>query len=758
MDLGPRSPLQAKDRSARRARRGIGRERAGERRGRASARARHTVLALALLALMLTALAIVPLGNDAAHAGGSPAAATFVQQGGKLTGAGEEPGGRLGSSAALSGDGSTLIVGAPKDGHGAAYVYARNSSTGEWEEQGPKLTAGEVPGGEGGGEAVSEECAEEPPEPGEGAVNECAFGTSVAISADGNTALVGDPSATSAPGAAWVFTRSGSTWTRAAVLAGSGEAGNEGRFGRSVALSADGATAIVGVPSGLNGRGGAWVFTSEGSTWTRGRTALEDEEPEFPLAHFGRSVALSADGATALIGGPGYANYTGAAWTFTQSGGKWTRQSGTLTGEGVAVSTHFGKTVALSGDGSTALVGAPDAEGERGAAWVFTRTGTGRFAEQGGVLRAHEGEGSNVPETEGRFGASLALSGDGDKALVGAPHAQQGVGWVAMLTRSGETWSRLPEGLAGAGASAHSWMGAAVALSSDGTLAAVGASRDNTPLPSREGVLNGAAWVFEEKPSVPAPVVTSVAPARGTTEGGTEVTINGENFNGATQVEFGGVPVKPNTSTLATIKVLTPPHAPGHVKVTVTTLSGTSESTAKNGFTYEEPGSSGEKSKEVETTTPEGSGKTTPSGSSQTTGGTATGGVQAFTASGGSCRVSVAKKRLAVTRYRSVALRLVRTGTGSCSGSIAISYRVNGTGRRYTLRTIGTARFSIPTGTSKVVTVTLSKAGQKWLRSHKGKGNANLAIARVVPAPTVAQSASVRLNVKKARKAGNVKQ
>jgi hypothetical protein len=155
-------------------------------------------------------------------------------------------------------------------------------------------------------------------------------------------------------------------------------------------------------------------------------------------------------------------------------------------------------------------------------------------------------------------------------------------------------------------------------------------------------------------------------------------------------------------------------------------------------------------------------GETTPGGSSQTPGASsktnaATGGVQAFIASAGSCSVSVAKKRLAVTRYRSVALRLVRTGAGPCGGSVAIGYRIKAKGRGYTLRTIGTARFSIAAGTSTVVTVELSRAGQRWLRLHKGKGNASLAIARVVPAPTVARSASVRLSLKKARRAGTVK-
>ena len=71
----------------------------------------------------------------------------------------------------------------------------------------------------------------------------------MALSADGNTALIGGPSDNGGVGAAWVFTRSGSTWTQqGAKLVGTGAVGHAGQ-GWSVALSADGNTALVGGPS-----------------------------------------------------------------------------------------------------------------------------------------------------------------------------------------------------------------------------------------------------------------------------------------------------------------------------------------------------------------------------------------------------------------------------------------------------------------------------------------------------------------------------
>jgi hypothetical protein len=662
----------------------------------------------------------------------------LIQQGGKVIAeAGEGKEGELGSSAALSADGGTLIVGAIQDGGGAAYVFTRSGAA--WKQQDAKLTPGEVVGEGGEGTCASgaegcEGCTEEAPEKG-GEANECAFGGSVALSADGSTALVGDPSATAAPGTAWVFTRSGQTWTRRTMLAG-GEAQYEGRFGRSVALSADGATALVGDTSAHGGRGSAWVFSGGGSTWTRG-PELSDEEKS-PVAHLGRSVALSADGATALVAGAGDANYTGAAWTFTDGASGWTQvpgKLGKLTGEGTVPGDHFGKSLALSGDGSTALVGAPDADEGQGAAWAFVRSGAG-FVEQGAALKPNEG---GPPEAAGRFGASVALSGDGGTALIGASRARQGVGTVSVLTRSGSGWARQNEGLGGGEASGKGWLGTSVALSGDGRTAAIGAPRDD--------VRTGAAWVFFEEPpeAIPPPTVTKVRPARGPTSGGTEVVIEGANFNGATQVRFGDTAAASFTvRTAAEITAVTPAEPAGKVDVTVTTPEpggATSAISAKDRFTFEE-----------EANTPVGTTPTTTDPPKTTTGTHASGGVQSFVASSAACRVSVAKKRLAVTRYRTVALRLARTGSGPCRGSIALSFRIKAKGGGFTLRTIATGSFSIATGTTRVITVKLSKAGQRWLRLHKGRGNASLAIARVVPTPIVARSASVRLSLKKPRK------
>ncbi len=320
----------------------------------------------------------------------------LIQQGEKLTAAGATGTGRFGYSVALSGDGNTALIGGRYESRdaGAAWVFTRSGST--WTQQGGKLVG---TGHTGAGEF--------------GHIGEGEFGKSVALSADGNTALIGGPGDDSGTGAAWVFTRSGSTWTQQGEkLTGTGESG-EGDFGERVALSADGNTAVIGGWRDNERNGAAWVFTRSGSNWTQQGEKLSGTG-EVEEGRFGYSVALSADGDTALIGGPNDDSGNGAAWVFTRSGSTWTQQGEKLIGTGETGAGEFGKSVALSADGDTALIGGPNDDSGNGAAWVFTRSGS-TWTQQGEKLIGTGETGA------GEFGKSVALSADGDTALIGGP-------------------------------------------------------------------------------------------------------------------------------------------------------------------------------------------------------------------------------------------------------------------------------------------------------------------------------------------------
>jgi hypothetical protein len=96
---------------------------------------------------------------------------------------------------------------------------------------------------------------------GTGATGAAQQGTAIAVSADGNTAIVGGPTDNSSVGAAWIYVRNGSTWSQqGGKLVGTGETG-AAKQGTSVAISADGNTAVLGGPTDNTGcRGGMGIY------------------------------------------------------------------------------------------------------------------------------------------------------------------------------------------------------------------------------------------------------------------------------------------------------------------------------------------------------------------------------------------------------------------------------------------------------------------------------------------------------------------
>jgi len=389
----------------------------------------------------------------------------------------------------------------------------------------------------------------------------CGFGRSVALSADGNTALIGGPRNDGYLGAAWVFTRSGTTWSQQAQLTGGEEVG-AGHFGRSVALSADGETALIGGGSDKGGHGAAWVFTRSGTAWTQQGEKLRGGG-ESHVGYFGKSVALSSDGNTALIGGPGDARRAGAAWVFTRSGTTWTQQGSKLTGGGEEIGEgRFGFSVALSGDASTALIGGRGDNGNLGAAWVFTQSGTS-WTQQGEKL-----QGGAEESGAGEFGYSSALSSDGQTALIGGPSDDGHLGAAWMFTRSGTSWTQQGSPSAGATEIGKSRFGTSVALSSDGGTMLVGGAYDKRRL--------GAVWTFLGSPPVPPPTVTSIAPTSGSSSGGTPVTIEGSGFLAGATVKIGSAAASVTVVSATEIKATTAPTEAGGDEVAVTDKNGTS--------------------------------------------------------------------------------------------------------------------------------------------------------------------------------------
>ena len=341
-----------------------------------------------------------------------------------------------------------------------ATLLASHPALAQFSQQGPKLV-----GTDAGGDVCQ--------------------GYSVSLSADGNTAIVGGFGDSGWTGAAWVWTRSRGVWTQqGSKLVGSGAVG-ESEQGRSVAISADGNTAIVGGFFDNNYAGAAWVWTRSGGVWTQQGTKLVGSGAVGTAWH-GYSVSLSADGNTAIVGGPGD-NNGGAVWVWTRSGGVWVQQGTKLVGSGVVVSAFQGGSVSLSADGNTAIVGGHTDNSTAGATWVWTRSG-GVWTQQGPKL---VGAGAGGPALQGN---SVSLSADGNTAIVGgyADNGNAGAAWV--WTRSGGVWTQQGTKLVGLGAVWNAGQGTSVSLSADGNIAIVGGSGDDNGA--------GAAWVWKRSGGV----------------------------------------------------------------------------------------------------------------------------------------------------------------------------------------------------------------------------------------------------------------
>jgi hypothetical protein len=378
---------------------------------------------------------------------------------------------------ALSGDGSTALVGARGDENpfgasgGSAYVFTRGSDG--WSQQ-AKLSAGD-----GGPFDV--------------------FGSVVALSGDESTALVGahndeNPHGDGG-GSAYVFTRVVDTWPQQAKLTAS-DGGPGDSFGWSVALSGDGSTALAGAPNDENPHGdaggSAYVFVRGEGTWRQ--TAKLSASDGGPGDFFGSSVALSGDGSTALVAASSDENpngdESGSAYVFTRGSDGWEEQAKISAGDG-GPGDSFGGSVALSDDGATALVGASHDENpngdDSGSAYLFTRT-NGGWSQQA-KLSAGDGD------PHDRFGVAVALSGDADRALVGAlgdehPNGSN-AGSAYVFARADGDWVQWAKLAAQDGISGDQF-GRRVALSADGSTALVGAAWNDDV-----AVNVGSAYVFD---------------------------------------------------------------------------------------------------------------------------------------------------------------------------------------------------------------------------------------------------------------------
>lgn len=385
------------------------------------------------------------------------------------------------------------------------------------------------------------------------------FGTAIAMSADGTTLVVGAPQdanpSTDVDGAVYVYVYASGAWTQQAYLQ-SANTFEQKQFGTSVAISADGNTIAVGAPfesgggHGINadpndtsglGTGAAYVYVrttgTTGPQWSL--EAYVKNSVNIASQAFGTSVALSADGNALAVGAPldslcgtgvsptncgiGAAQ-SGTVYAYSRSGTTWTAGP-YFKASNAGASDYFGQAVALSGDGHTLAAGAIFENGgiggvngnqsdtsapESGAVYVFSDA-SGHWVQQAYLKEAH-------PHSQDTYGTALVLSSDGNllvAAALGDASASAGIngdssdtsmpvaGAAYVYSRSGSSWQQQAY-LKSANPDSFDRFGSSLAFTADGTGLVVGATGESSSAPGVGGNASdnsvpgaGAAYYFQ---------------------------------------------------------------------------------------------------------------------------------------------------------------------------------------------------------------------------------------------------------------------
>lgn len=262
----------------------------------------------------------------------------------------------------------------------------------------------------------------------------------IEITSDGNMFIVGCPGETiggnTQQGSAYVYVRSAGVWSlQQKLTASDGASGDE--FGANVAINDVGDTVVIGAPtddiSGYFERGSAYVFTRSGSVWTEQQklTASDGLTNDW----FGWSTAISGDGSTIIIGAYqddfGVQFNRGSAYVFTNTG-TWTQQQ-KLIGSSTGQVDFFGYSIAVNTDGTVAVIGAPgDFTLNQGSAFIFTKTG-GVWSEEQEIETVYPYPGITYDDW---FGKQVSINGNGTQVAITS------IGGVCVFTKYQGQWSQ----------------------------------------------------------------------------------------------------------------------------------------------------------------------------------------------------------------------------------------------------------------------------------------------------------------------------
>lgn len=320
------------------------------------------------------------------------------------------------------------------------------------------------------------------------------FGSSVAISSDGNIVAVGVPAYNSNRGAVYVYYFNGSGWEPIQILsnAADSEARAGDALGYSVTISGDGNYITAGAPGFNNSRGAAYLFKKDYSgpgEW--GLRAKIVATGGVLNDRFGYSVGVSYNGSVIISGSP-WSGRAGRVFVFRQNDSSWIEDATLAASDGIE-NDQFGCAVSISADGNTIAAGAMEhrvgTSQAQGAAYLYRRDGASWHET---AFTASNGR------AEDYFGSSVSISADGNTVCVGAYEHDgtgglYGLGCAYMYVRVDGTWSEArliaPDG------ADNDYFGRCVSISPDGSILAVGAWGHATGAGR-----TGSVYMFERDP------------------------------------------------------------------------------------------------------------------------------------------------------------------------------------------------------------------------------------------------------------------
>ena len=398
-------------------------------------------------------IAVVGL-SSATTAGAQAASGRHPHMGLEIVG--ENGADEFGSSVALSGNGTRIVVGARSNddsaelaGHARVFEW----SSGRWNQLGADL---------------------------DGHASRDIYGRSVSISQDGNRVAIGGPGHGARfeegedAGHVQIFDWNGTEWTQVGLDINGPD---QGEFsGMAIDLSADGNRVLIGaIGWQLESAGSARVYEWNGTVWTQlGQTLVG----EALVDNFGEGAAISADGQRIIVGARYNTNVDGGetsghARVFEWDGTNWTQLGTDIDSQFIQSGT--GASVDITSDGGRVIVGSPTSPTGPGEDVPNWATGMARVFDWDGDDWVLVGAPLAGDFRSAQLGSDVSISGDGETIIVGASGrgSNEHGGYARIYEWNGNTWAKTPRSINGF--IPENFFGERVSISLDGSTAAIGA-------------------------------------------------------------------------------------------------------------------------------------------------------------------------------------------------------------------------------------------------------------------------------------------